>query len=507
MTSARFFAIAAVLFSWGWNSPGEATDVVAVCPPSFRAALQPWINHRQNEGLEIAIVDSRADSDSLKAHIRAVGDQRTRYVLLVGDAPVLHQRCDPAREVPTHYVTSRVTVHWGSTPTLASDFPYGDLNGDSSPEAVVGRLPVDTPAQLQQLVERILAYEQSDDFGPWRGQVQLTGGVGGFGALIDRAVETVTRTVLTSVLPAETKATIAYASPGHLFYPSGDSFTDAVLERYRQGARFWVYAGHGQVDRLDRVPRDARGTAVLDSHSVARLQRTAEGAPIALMLACYTGAIDAARESLAEQMVLTPGGPIAVFAGSRVTMPYGNSTAAVGLIDGVYGEKSERLGDAWLTALDQMNAPDDDQNKSACRRVIDTLAMLVSPSSSTLREERREHMRLYNLLGDPTLRLHPPRTLVLEVPAGHESATPLRLKLKSPIPGRLTVSLDRPLGAVTESDPNQTRVASLSREIPADRLVTPEIELPADLQGPIIVRAQVAGQKVWATAAARTIVH
>lgn len=508
MTSARFFAIAALLLTVGTSKPARATDVVAVCPPPFREALQPWIEHRQSEGLQVTTIDSCGDAFELQQRIRAASDPATRYVVLVGDAPVLREPCDPQRRVPIHYVSSRVTAQWGSTPKLASDLDYGNLRGDASPEAAVGRLPVDTPAQLERLVDRILAYERSTDFGPWRGRVQLTGGVGGFGALVDGMIETVTRTVLTSVLPPEAKASIAYASPGHRFFPDGGSFTDAVLERYRQGARFWVYAGHGWVDRLDRVPKPAGDSEpVLDAQSVQRLQRAADGAPIALMLACYTGALDAARESLAERMVLTSGGPIAVFAGSRVTMPYGNSTAAIGLINGVYERKCERLGDAWLTALEQMEAPGDSQNKPASRVVIDALAAMVSPSSATLAEERREHMRLYNLIGDPTLRLHQPQPLALEAPAGQTPGEPLRLKIQSPIAGQLSVSIDRPLGASTGDAPNRTSVASWSGSVPANRQIAPTIELPPDLRGPLIIRAQVAGDQGWATAAARTILH
>src|SRR6056297_2217119 len=109
------------------------------------------------------------------------------------------------------------------------------------PEAVVGRLPVDDPQQLARLVERILAYEQSDDFGPWRNQVQLVGGVGGFGPLIDTAIESVTRTLVTSVLPSSIRTHVSYASPGHRFCPDCDSFTDAIVSNYARGSRFWVY--------------------------------------------------------------------------------------------------------------------------------------------------------------------------------------------------------------------------------------------------------------------------
>jgi hypothetical protein len=224
------------------------------------------------------------------------------------------------------------------------------------------------------------------------------------------------------------------------------------------------------------------------------------------MLACYTGAIDASEDSLAEEMLLCEGGPIAVFAGSRVTMPYGNVTAAVGLIDAVFEQKLPRLGDAWLSALIEMHR-ENDASRSTSRVMIDALASVVSPAGSSLVGERREHMRLYNLIGDPTLRLHHPQPIGLQVAAGHDAGQPIELTLKSPIAGLLKLSFDRPLGAVTSGDPNETTVASVTSSVLAGQVSTPKIVLPEDVSGPIVVRAIISGHKCWATAAARTIMR
>ncbi len=324
-----FIAAAVALFPIQLARSAEA--VVVVCPIQFREAIEPWLDHRSSDGLECRVIDSNADAKALQTSIRAAAGTDTHYVLLVGDAPVFGTPCNALRQTPILYSPTKVTASWGSTPTLSSDMLYGDFDQDQIPDASVGRLPVDSPTQLEQLIERIKAHERSTDFGAWRGKVQLVGGVGGFGALVDNAIESVTRTIVTGVLPAETRTTVCYASPGHAFFPREQSFTDAVVNRYQQGARFWVYAGHGQVTALDRVPSNASGTPVLDQRSVKRLSRPGGESSIAVMLACYTGALDASEDSIAEEMVLSAGGPIAVFAGSRVTMPYGNTTAAVGL--------------------------------------------------------------------------------------------------------------------------------------------------------------------------------
>ncbi len=483
-----------------------AVDVVAVCPAEFRDSFQAWVTHRQSEGITIGIVDSKPTVEELNKAITQVADSSTKYVVLVGDAPTIGTRPVVAKQIPTNYLPTTVTGKWGSTPTFASDLPFGDFDNDAIPDAAVGRFPVQRVNELDQLIDRIIAYENSDDFGRWRGQVQLVGGIGGFGVMADAAIESVTRTVVTSVLPSETKTNVVYASPGHLFYPKDDSFTDAVIKQYSTGARFWVYAGHGQITELDRVPQTRNGIPVLDRNSAMRLDRPAKSAPIALMLACYTGAIDAADDSLGERMMLYDGGPIAVFAGSRITMPYGNSTLAVGLIKGVYEEKQPRLGDAWLSALKQMHAGDV-KEKSTSRIMIDAVAALVSPAGTKLVDERHEHMGLYNLFGDPLLQMHHPQKAEITVATGFDVSQPIVAEVKSPIAGTLTVSIDRPLGAITDGDPNATNIAELQMPIKANGNANPRFLIPPEVTGPLVIRAIVSGKKSWATAFAKTQVR
>ncbi len=500
------FARAQTIESGEANVEFTAGNVIVVCPPLFRAALEPWIRQRQGERLQIRVIDSAPTAVDLQASIRRHAASDNNYVVLVGDAPSVGKVCDVQRQIPTFYAASPIAAQWGSTPTAASDLALGDLDGDGQADAAVGRFPVVQPEQLSGLVKRILDYEHSSNFGPWRGQVQLTGGIGGFGMFVDAAIESVTRTLVTSSLPTEIKTTVAYASPGHLFYPKSQSFTDEVLARYQRGSRFWVYAGHGWIDSLDRVPQTREGVPVLDGESVGRMRIDAGVAPIGLLLACYTGAFDAPQQSLAERMLLTPAGPVAVFAGSRMTMPYGNTVTAVGLIDGVYRDQCHRLGDAWLATLRMLDQPDSGE-KTQTRILIDSLAGMISPAGTVLADERREHAAIYNLLGDPTLNLHHPQTITIAVPTGSSPSDPVLIEVQSPIDGELYLSLDRPLGGVTEGDPNDTTIASVETQVTANETHQHRVLLPAGFQGPLIIRALVRGTGTWATAATRTLIR
>lgn len=497
-----------------------ATDVVVVCPPMFRPAMMPWMEYRREEGLSVTVIDSQATAAALTQSIRQAADDSTAYIVLVGDAPAIGTACHPARQIPVGYHATTVTAAYGSTPMMSSDLGYGDTDGDGVPDASVGRLPVDTPEELESAVAKILAYETSDDFGAWRSEVQLVGGVGGFGMMVDAAIESVTRTVVTGVLPPAIRTHVAYASVGHPFCPVDKDctheFSDAIIGNYSRGARFWVYAGHGQVTELDRFPQVALGKPILDGDNVNRLSRPGGGAPIALLLACYTGAIDATEDSFAEKFWLADGGPVAVIAGSRVTMPYGNATAAVGLIDGVFDQQLSRLGDAWRgtladmhrdTTTDQTGAPTMSADRATSRVMIDALATMISPAGTKLIDERREHMRLYNLIGDPTMNLHHPQPLDVRVQNSYASGEDIGVSVTSPIDGQLTVSIDRPLGAITRGDPNDVRVASITMDVVAGVATLPTFQLSPGTIGPMIVRASVAGQRSWASGGVQTILR
>lgn len=563
------------------SSMSSAADVVVVCPDHFRDALQPWCQLRSGEGLTLAFCRPARTADGTQTRVRESADASTRYVVLVGDAPPFTPR--PARDsgsnvavsreseggdrIPLFYLPSKVTGRFGSTPTYPSDLPYGDFDNDGVIDAAVGRMPVTTPGQLAALVERIVAYESSHDFGSWRRSFQLTAGVGGFGMVVDGAIESVTRTVLTSVLPADAKPQIAYASPGHAFCPPGGSFRDAVWGRYENGARFWVYAGHGSIDQLNFLTRSATDAAaltqpaaamaspaegrttsdgrwqvesLLDNQTVTRLIAPRGRSPIAIVLACYAGAYDAPGDCLAERMLLTSGGPITVIAASRLTMPYGNARFGLGLLEAAYldvgaADAPARLGDAMRSAIKRMQV---DEAGSTTQLMVDGLAGLISPAGIDLADERREHAGLYQLLGDPTLNLQSPQPLAMAVnsptsgtaqPTGSTPSGPDTLlsgpepsprptvcvSVTSPIAGTLTVCVDRPLTAVSHADvvvtaPDDPHGCTLGQvTIPVESNIAgmATVTLPADWVGPVVVRGFVQGRDGWASGAARTVVE
>ena len=408
--------LALLLFS----ADPQAADVALVAPRDMLPALQPLVDHRQAQGRRFTHITSTQSPEAIRAAIRtAARSGDLKFVLLVGDAEPA-ARTDTlirARSVPTHLHKAVVNVRWGSEPEIASDNWYADLDDDHQPDLAIGRIPADTPAELARIVEKILAYERGADFGAWRQRINFIAGVGGFTPLLDGVIESATSKLLTSGIPAGYETRMTYGSWRSPYCPDPRLFHSVTVERHNEGCLCWVYIGHGHATGLDRVSIPGERFHIFDVDDCRELKAQA-GAPIALMLACHTAAFDQPQDCLGEELLRTPGGPVAVYGGSRVTMPYAMAVMGSGLMDEYFKSRPATLGEAILAAKRRMMRPVDEANPLADtnRLLLDGIASVISPSRELLEEERREHLHLFNLLGDPMLALSHPAEIKLSAP-------------------------------------------------------------------------------------------
>ncbi len=497
-------------------------DVALVVPPPLEQAMEPWIRYRQGQGHRVAVVAGNRPISDICTELRALAQGgRLRFVVLVGDAdPAMYSNSTiAARCVPTAYAEAKVNVLWGSESHIATDNPYGDLDGDGVPELAVGRLPADSPEQLQCIIAKTLAYERSANFGAWRRQVNVVAGVGGFGWLADSVLESAARYFLTQKVPAEYAVSMTNASWRSPFSPDPRQFHQTTLQRLNEGSLFWVYIGHGYPYGLDRVQTPG-GTFHILANDDANKLNSIHAPPIALFLACYTGAIDAWEDCLAENMLVQPGGPVAVMAGSRVTMPYGLTMLSTGLIDQCFQQQTLTLGEAMLAAKQHMMADADPADSQ--RAMVDAIARVMSPAPDQLVQERAEHVLLMNLLGDPLLRLRYPKPVELQITGYVRAGDRLQVEGISPIAGEGKVELVVARGRLTFPPParntfpessdallalqetyeraNDGRLAVVPLATRAGRF-TVELPVPSSAGGACHVRVYLAGDRDYAAGA------
>jgi hypothetical protein len=512
------------------------TDAIVVCPKAWQTELKPWLTHREQQGLSLSLLDTTATRDELKQKIQtiaAANPQRLKYLLLVGDVASTEVVAsgDLSKTIPTYYIDSTAMVRFGSESHIATDNPYADLNNDGLPELAVGRIPCDNERELRSWVERLIEHEQHNDFSEWRRRVHVVAGVGGFGVLIDSAVEMTAKQFLSQGIPHGYSISLTQASPASPYCPPPSEFANTTINRFNEGGLFWIYMGHGNIRHLDFIRDEDRWHCIMDEQCLHQIQPGPKS-PIAVFLACYTGAFDAKEDSIAERLIKQPNGPVAALAGSRMTGPYGMSVLGSEMLEICFEDRCETLGDilqqAKCRSMKKIEngavAPASADDK---RQWIDRLAIALSPSNHDLDQERFEHVHMMNLLGDPMLRIRHPEPVTLTIEPTAESASTLKIRGHSPLDGMLTLDLiirrDRvpeaakqalqkqknanksnedatPETALSKIEiydlANQPTLAHRTLMIKAGPFET-EIQIPAEAKGACAVRAFVESEENW----------
>lgn len=397
------------------TAPTKSADVVVVCPAPFEDALKPWLEYRRAQGHVVEVVPAIEAAEKIKARLHEAFKAEPKLsIVLIGDVEDRSAFNPAARTfaVPTHYAQAKINVLFGSEPTIATDNWYADFDDDGVPEAAVGRLPVDSAAELDKLTKRIIAYERSTDFGQWRRKINFVAGIGGFGYLADTAIESAAKSLLVAHLPPEYESTMTYASWRSPYFPGAKEFHDATVERFNEGCLMWVYIGHGGVRELDRFKTpDDKVHRIFDAGDVGKLQ--AWQPPIALFLSCYSVAFDARVDCLGEEMLRSEGGPIAVLGGSRVTMPYAMSILGQELMTTFFKGRAATVGQLLRDAKRGLALK---PRTSDADKLFDAVAAAMMPMAADLKAQRVEHAQLFNLLGDPLLRLKHPEPILVRTP-------------------------------------------------------------------------------------------
>ncbi len=382
--------------------PLEQPDTLVVCPDAFNESLQTWVEYRQKQGHVISVIRPPESARQLEKKIQelAKANSNLETILLVGDSQ------GSQKTTPTNYIAANVNVLFGAQPNIATDNRYADLDADGSPDLAIGRLPVDTAKELEAMIQRIIAYEKNNS-GRWLKRINFVAGVGGFGKFVDKLIEQAAKQMITDLVPGGYTTSMTYGSWQSPYCPDPRKFSETSIERFNEGCLFWVYIGHGATHRLDQIHLPDRSFDILDNSTVGQLNAV-EGNPIAIFLACSTGGFDHPSDCLAERMLQQETGPIAVLASTRVAMPYGLSTFTLEMTREHFSGESKTLGEIVKLAKQRLIATDD---PSELRQMIEAMGQGFSPKPELLEAERKEHVDLIHLLGDPLLRIKRGKTI------------------------------------------------------------------------------------------------
>jgi hypothetical protein len=244
---------------------------------------------------------------------------------------------------------------------FVSDNMYGDLVGaDKVPEIALARLPATTPAQLQGMIDKILAYEATPG-GEWSRQVLLLAerpdNGGNFPADSDR---------VGALVPADYTVNKIYLSTYSL-----SQARQQLLSSLDSGAALVNYLGHAGTSKLARQ-------GLLTSNDVDTLSNY-DRLPVVTAMTCVVGRFGLpGYDSLGEKLVQHGGGgAVAVWAPTSVS----------------FNKDASRLGQAFYQArFSHPNQPLGDILRQA-------------QADYAARGGQPYLLSTYNLLGDPALRL------------------------------------------------------------------------------------------------------
>jgi hypothetical protein len=153
------------------NSIGE--EFIIITHPDFRDAADRLATWKRQKGIVTSVfnggtgsgVQGRQTADEIDAFIESRYEStavKASYILLMGDAEF----------IPPHYI-DRSQLFEDTTDTIGTDHPYsvipvqvGPFTIDILPTFAVGRIPVDTLGQANDVVDKIIAYESSPPSAP-----------------------------------------------------------------------------------------------------------------------------------------------------------------------------------------------------------------------------------------------------------------------------------------------------------------------------------------------------
>ena len=499
------------------TAPAAApADTVLVCAPGLLEAMSPWIKYRESQGHHLVVISEYENAEDIRAQIRSQAVLGPlRFALLVGDVSE-----DPlaAYHLPTHFEEARINSAWGSEQQIATDNWFADLDDDDLPDLAIGRLPARTAEDVKVMVDKVVRYECEVPTGMWRRRIHLVAGVGGFGMITDAILEAATRTLVGRGIPNAYRTKLTYASWRSPYFPDPRLFRNETIGGMNEGCLCWVYMGHGFRDGLDWI-RLPIGIAPIMRRSDVGQIRCRSGAPIAVFLSCYGAAFDGSEECLAERMLRRPAGPIAAIGGSRVTMPYGMTVLSQALMKQMFQQRGRTLGEIVMHGKRQSLSAQAGQSQ----RLIDSVARAISPNPDDLVGERREHVWMFHLLGDPLLRVPHPESVKVHVPTSVRPGEELKISCQTSIRGTGVVELTCRRGSLTFEpvvrttfDGTHAGMQSLMktyRSANDDRYVTRSVNIenspfvttftvPDHVEGPCTVRVFVESERSCAIGAA-----
>lgn len=392
-------------------------DMVIVAPEAFRPAAERLADHRRKENLEVVVVtptqiynefsggvpDMRAVRDYMRyLYVRAAQNELPRYLLLMGDGHYdFRGKSTVTKPLLNHIFPYETEESLFTDGTFTSDDYFGLLDTNEgvwtytsftqqSSERVdigIGRFPVQTLAEAEMVVNKIMSYEDPATFGSWRTQYTAVADDGPTGlsgtqndndlhlSNVDQVVELVARDLYPQINLKK-----IYAETFERVFLNGFRIPDAKREfsaALNRGTLILNYSGHGGPDGLaqEEIFTKEDALALTNKNKLA----------VFITATCSFGWWDLQEsQSGAELLLLNPnGGAVALLTTVRLVYTSGS-------VESLNAGLNRSLNIA-LFKTDADGLP---------RRLGDALIETKNTAVGLQGNSRK-----FNLLGDPSMRI------------------------------------------------------------------------------------------------------
>lgn len=335
----------------------QQADYIVICPEAFRAQADRLVAARSLQGQAVVLAsieeiynefcygleDASAIRQFLGYAFHHWEKPEPQRVVILGDASY-----DP-REFLGVSTANLVPTPFGGTPSRFTGLDVRAALVSSAPgdpdilaDLTIGRIPARTSAELEAVIDKILAYEALSSTASFRNRGVLVAGTDNAPTdNFDQSAETVAGIMVSQGIPD--------ANIDRLYPPAATK--TSVLDAINDPAGHFVfgYFGHGPFPAWDFGPflletSDIPALPVNSDHDYPIFTATTS-------LSGYYLEPAPSLEALAEVLLLTAGrGGIAVVAGTAPSPPGFSDPIANGFYDSLFRGARETLGETMLDA-------------------------------------------------------------------------------------------------------------------------------------------------------------
>ncbi len=355
------------------RSSGKQADLLLITHQDFMPQAQQLAEHKRTaRGMAVEVIDIAdiinefgwgiPDPIAIRNFIAWAYHTWSRspsYVLFLGDGDYDFRNIDTIADknwLPPYQTIDLPHIDQLVSSTIEAFFTY--VSGDDRiMDLAVGRLPVQTPEQAQNVVDKIIMYESDPEYGLWRSTITMVADdefvTGGRSSTPDAThvidAERIAETVLPDFLNVQKLYLMEYKAVRNTSI-SGIRKPDAqddLIETINNGTLIVNYLGHGnpqlwaheglfvQSEDLDRVQNGKRLTFIVAA-------------------TCDFGRFDDPREqSFTEDLIYAQNrGAIAVMTSTRVVYAYQNAAFNRALYRQMFinGRQRRTLGETFVAA-------------------------------------------------------------------------------------------------------------------------------------------------------------